>query len=237
MDCGPAALAALLGAHGVPAAVDALRGLCATDVDGTSIDDLEEIAARLGLEAEQVVVPLGQVLAAPELYLPAILLTRTPDGYLHFVVAWRGGGGGGGCGDAGGGVRRGRVDLVDPAVGRRRVRVADLHREALRHELVVTQEDWAAYALGEEARRALAARDVDGRLEQALALGPVAGVGALLSELEPGPEPVVEPAGADADDDPLVTVRAAVLIRAPRRRALEPGEVQAALALPAPRSP
>src|SRR4051812_3712914 len=171
MDCGPAALAALLGAHALPASVDALRGLCATDVDGTSIDDLEEIAARLGLEAAQVVVPLGQVLAAPELYLPAILLTRTPDGYLHFVVAWR--------------VRRGRVDLVDPAVGRRRVRVADLHREALRHELVITQEDWAAYALGEEARRALAGRGVGGRVGQALALWPVGGGGAPARELGP----------------------------------------------------
>src|SRR3954454_25209135 len=144
MDCGPAALAALLGAHGLPAGVDALRGLCATDVDGTSIDDLEEVAARLGLDAEQVVVPLGQVLAAPQLYLPAILLTKTPDGYLHFVVPWR--------------VRRGRVDLVDPAIGRRRVRVGDLHAEALRHELIATEDEWAEYALGEDARVALAAR-------------------------------------------------------------------------------
>src|SRR4051794_23860881 len=84
MDCGPAALAALLGAHGLPASVDGLRELCATDVDGTSIDDLELVAERLGLEAEQVVVPLGQVLAAPERYLPAILLTRSPDGLPAF---------------------------------------------------------------------------------------------------------------------------------------------------------
>jgi ATP-binding cassette subfamily B protein len=207
MDCGPAALAALLGAHGLPASVDGLRGLCATDVDGTSIDDLEVIAARLGLEAEQVVVPLGQVLAAPELYLPAILLTRAPDGYLHFVVAWR--------------VRRGRVDLVDPGIGRRRVRVADLHAEALRHEILATEAEWAEYALGEDARIALAARlnGSVGRLETAVANGAVDGVGALLNELEPEPDPVVERAGGDE-----VLVRGAVLVRAPRRREMEPGE-------------
>src|SRR4051812_11003972 len=208
MDCGPAALAALLGAHGLPASVDALRGLCATDVDGTSIDDLEEVAERLGLEAEQVVVPLGQVLAAPQLYLPAILLTRTPSGYLHFVVAWR--------------VRHGRVDLIDPAIGRRRVRVRNLHAEAFRHELLASADDWAEYALGEDARVALAARlnGAGARLDQALARGAVEGVGALLSELEPELDPVVERASGDE-----VVVRGAVLVRAPRRRELEPGEV------------
>ncbi len=207
MDCGPAALAALLGAHGLPTGVDALRGLCATDVDGTSIDDLEEVAERLGLEAEQVVVPLGQVLAAPHLYLPAILVTRTPNGYLHFVVAWR--------------VRRGRVDVVDPAVGRRRLRVRDLHAEAFRHELLASADDWAEYALGEDARVALQARlnGSGARLNEALARGAIEGVGALLSELEPESEPVVE---RQSDDE--VVVRGAVLVRAPRRRELEPGE-------------
>src|SRR4051794_770109 len=220
MDCGPAALAVLLGAHRVPAGVDALRGLCATDVDGTSIDDLELVAERLGLEAEQVVVPLGQVLAAPERYLPAILLTRSPDGYLHFVVPWR--------------VRRGRVDLVDPAVGRRRVRVADLHAETLRHELVATEAEWAEYALGEDARAALAARLNGSRLAEALERGPVAGVGALLGELEPEPEPVVEPAGGDEDGGPAGLVGGGGVVGAPRRRGARAGGGRAAPAPPAP---
>ncbi len=72
MDCGPVALTVLLGAHGLTADVDALRDVCATDVDGTSVDDLEEVACALGLDAEQVVVPWAQAVALPAAYLPAM---------------------------------------------------------------------------------------------------------------------------------------------------------------------
>src|SRR3954470_13838565 len=100
MDCGPAALAALLGAHGLPASVDGLRELCATDVDGTSIDELELVAERLGGSGERgggagggggggggAGAPRRPGAPPPRggRYLPAILLTRSPDGYLHFV--------------------------------------------------------------------------------------------------------------------------------------------------------
>jgi ATP-binding cassette subfamily B protein len=223
MDCGPASLAALLGAHGLPANVDALRAVCATAVDGTSVDDLEEVAFALGLDAEQLVVPLAQVLALAEAHLPAILLTRTLDGYVHFVVAWR--------------IRRGRVDLVDPAVGRRRVRIDELAREAFSHELEVPLDAWAQYALGEEAAAALVRRLQRGgssaeharaRVAEAQRRGPVDGIGALLAELDPDSPPAVRAAGEDGDGDPLVRVRGAVLIRAPRRR--EDAEVPASLA-------
>src|SRR4051794_1792013 len=191
MDCGPAALAVLLGAHGLACGVDALRGLCATDVDGTSIDDLEAIASRLGLDAEQVVVPLGQVLATPERHFPAILLTRTPHGFLHFVVAWR--------------VRRGRVDLVDPAVGRRRVRIADLQGEALRHTVLATADEWAEYALGEDTLAALRVR-APARLPRRPT---PAAIAALLADLEGAP--VAEPL-----DEGTLAFHGAVLLRAPR---------------------
>ena len=213
MDCGPASLAALLGAHGLTANVDALREVCATAVDGTSVDDLEDVACALGLDAEQVVVPFEQVVALAEAYLPAILLTRTPDGYVHFVVAWR--------------VRNGRVDLVDPAVGRRRVRVEALAREAFVHELEVPLDVWAGYALGDESAEALVQRLRSGgaseeraraRVEYARRLGPVDGIGALLTEFAPADRPVVQPAGEDGDGAPVVRVRGAVLVRAPRLR-------------------
>src|SRR4051812_18513804 len=55
-DCGPAALKAMLEGFGVRAGYARLREVCRTDVDGTSVDRLEQVANELGLDAEQVVV-------------------------------------------------------------------------------------------------------------------------------------------------------------------------------------
>ncbi|RYZ36041.1 MAG: hypothetical protein EOO71_33265 [Myxococcaceae bacterium] len=44
MDCGPAALKALLGGFGISVHYGRLREACRTSVDGTSIDTLEELA-------------------------------------------------------------------------------------------------------------------------------------------------------------------------------------------------
>ena len=181
------------------------------------MDDLEEVASRLGLDAEQVLVPWGQVSALPEAYLPAIVLTRNPDGYVHFVVVWR--------------IARDRVDVVDPAVGRRRVKLARFAQEVLRHEVVVSVEGWAAYAGGEDARRALIARlraagrsavQAQADVDAALADGPVAGVGGLLGELGDDDGGVaVADAGLDESGERLVQVRGAVLVRATGRRDVE----------------
>ena len=54
MDCGPAALKCLLDGFGMPVSYGRLREACQTNVDGTSIDTLEEVAVQLGLEAEQI---------------------------------------------------------------------------------------------------------------------------------------------------------------------------------------
>jgi ATP-binding cassette subfamily B protein len=56
-DCGPACLKSLLEGHGVSASYGRLREACRTDVDGSSIDTIEEIAVDLGLSARQVMVP------------------------------------------------------------------------------------------------------------------------------------------------------------------------------------
>ena len=53
MDCGPAALAALLGGIGIPASYGRLREACQTDVDGTSIDTLEDMLGVIGLDARR----------------------------------------------------------------------------------------------------------------------------------------------------------------------------------------
>ena len=63
MDCGPAALKCLLDGFGVPVSYGRLREACQTSVDGTSIDTLEDVAVRLGLDAEQIIVPVDRTAA------------------------------------------------------------------------------------------------------------------------------------------------------------------------------
>src|SRR6185436_10863471 len=62
MDCGPAALKSLLEGFGIHASYGRLREACQTDVDGSSIDTMEEVARKLGLDAEQVMIPLDHLL-------------------------------------------------------------------------------------------------------------------------------------------------------------------------------
>src|ERR1700686_4444545 len=89
MDCGPAALKCLLEGFGISANYGRLREACQTDVDGTSIDTMEEVAIQLGLEAEQIVIPVDHVLLREAESLPAIAVVLLPSGVTHFVVAWR----------------------------------------------------------------------------------------------------------------------------------------------------
>ena len=49
MDCGPAALKCLLEGFGISVSYGRLREACQTDIDGTSIDTMEEVAQQLGL--------------------------------------------------------------------------------------------------------------------------------------------------------------------------------------------
>ncbi|MBX9792926.1 MAG: hypothetical protein K2Y02_01365, partial [Burkholderiaceae bacterium] len=109
MDCGPAALACVLGGFGIRASYGRLREACQTDVDGTSIDTLEVVAGQLGLQAEQVMVPIDHLLRFGADALPAIVVLRQGDGGTHFVVVWR---------------RVGRwLQVMDPAHGRRWARI------------------------------------------------------------------------------------------------------------------
>src|SRR5215218_5903587 len=105
MDCGPASLKCLLEGFGTPVSYGRLREACQTDVDGTSIDTLEEVAGQLGLEAEQVMLPPERLLAPGSESLPAIVVVRRANNATHFLVVWR---------------RHGPlVQLMDPATGRR----------------------------------------------------------------------------------------------------------------------
>lgn len=136
MDCGPAALKCLLEGFGVEASYGRLREACQTDVDGTSIDTLEEIALMLGLTAEQVMVPLDHVLPLEAHTLPAIVVVRHPSGVTHFVVVWR---------------RHGNfVQVMDPAVGRRWMSCEQLLSDLYIHTTPVLAADWREWAGGAE---------------------------------------------------------------------------------------
>ncbi|MGE5186928.1 MAG: cysteine peptidase family C39 domain-containing protein, partial [Acidobacteriota bacterium] len=144
MDCGPACLTALLRGHGIAASYGRLREACQTDVDGTSIDTVEEIARELGLDVEQIMVPVDHVLLPGYEATPSVAVTRQPNGATHFVVLW--------------GRTLGRFQIMDPARGRRWVAPHALGDELYVHELEVPAADWREVAAGDELRVPLAAR-------------------------------------------------------------------------------
>lgn len=132
MDCGPAALKCLLEGFGIRVSYGRLREACQTDVDGTSIDTLEEIARQLGLEAEQVMIPLDHLLLPEARVLPALVVIRLPSGVTHFVVAWR--------------LQGPFVQVMDPATGRRWPTRQSFLAEIYVHEHPVPAAAWRDWA-------------------------------------------------------------------------------------------
>lgn len=144
MDCGPAALKCLLEGFGIRVHYGRLREACQTDVDGTSIDTMEEVANQLGLEAEQIVLPVDHVLLDEAHAHPAIAIVVLPNGITHFVVVWR---------------RHGPfVQLMDPATGRRWVRITKFLSDLYTHKMPVPAEDWREYARSDDFLNALRRR-------------------------------------------------------------------------------
>jgi ATP-binding cassette subfamily B protein len=165
MDCGPASLTALLHGFGIPVSYGRLREACQTDVDGTSIDMLEQVAGQLGLCAEQVMLPREHLLLPEAEALPALLVVRLPDGLTHFVIVWR---------------RWGRlVQVMDPSKGRRWLPNRRLLETAFLHTQVVSAADFEAWATSPAFRRPLArrlqslgVRQPEGTLIDRVAAGP-----------------------------------------------------------------
>ncbi|MEO0603008.1 MAG: cysteine peptidase family C39 domain-containing protein, partial [Myxococcota bacterium] len=121
-----------------------LREACHTDVDGTSIDTLEELAVQLGLDAEQLLVPVDHVLEAASGSLPAIATTRLPSGFTHFVVIWR---------------RHGPlVQVMDPSGGRRWTSVRALQEELYVHAMPLPVSLVTDYLRSDDFVEALRAR-------------------------------------------------------------------------------
>src|SRR6185436_5618932 len=144
MDCGPAALKTLFEGFGIPISYGRLREACQTDLDGTSIDTMEDVANRLGLEAEQILVPLDHLMVPEARCLPAIVVVRHPNGLTHFVVAWRRHGG--------------LLQVMDPATGRRWPGLRQFLDEVYLHRMPVPAAGWRDWAGSEEFQAPLAAR-------------------------------------------------------------------------------
>ncbi|MDC0674545.1 ATP-binding cassette domain-containing protein [Nannocystis radixulma] len=146
MDCGPAALKCVLEGHGIHVSYGRLREACQTGIDGTSIDTLEEIAGELGIDAQQLIVPLDHVFEPAARALPALLVVRQPGGSNHFLVVWS-------ChGDL--------VQLMDPGTGRRWTQRRRLLDSAYLHSQRTPAAAWREWASSPEFVEALRARCV-----------------------------------------------------------------------------
>ena len=136
MDCGPASLKCLAEGFGIPVSYGRLREACQTDVDGTSIDTMEEVATQLGLEAEQIVAPADFVLLPEANLLPAIAVVLRASKLTHFVVAWRSHGA--------------FLQVMDPAIGRQWEPKAQFVSNLYIHTLPVPAQGWREWAESEK---------------------------------------------------------------------------------------
>jgi ABC-type bacteriocin/lantibiotic exporter with double-glycine peptidase domain len=137
MDCGPASLKCLLEGFRIETSYSHLRDVCQTDVDGASIDSVEQLANQLGLQAEQIMLPPDHILLPQAKAIPAIAIVRNAEGLTHFVVIWQ-------CVGS-------YVQLMDPAVGRRWVRADHFLRSLYIHTLTIGAAEWRDWAGSPEA--------------------------------------------------------------------------------------
>jgi ABC-type bacteriocin/lantibiotic exporter with double-glycine peptidase domain len=131
LDCGPAALKALLEGFGIHISYGRLREACQTDLDGTSIDTIEDVAKELGLAAEQIMVPADH-LVLDRTILPAVAVVRLPHDSTHFVLIWR---------------KVGPFfQIMDPATGRHWRRARTFLEQVYAHRVTVSGEEWKSWA-------------------------------------------------------------------------------------------
>ncbi|QAT84947.1 ABC transporter ATP-binding protein/peptidase [Corallococcus coralloides] len=155
-DCGPASLKSLFAGMGAELNYRVLREVCQTDVDGTSIVTLDEVANQLGLDSEQVMLPLDHVVVPEAKALPAIIVTLSAGGRPHFVVLWN---------------RVGPfIQVMDPAAGRHWTRISTLLSHLYQHTTSVPATGWREWAGSEEAVATFERRLLDLGETQARAL-------------------------------------------------------------------
>ncbi len=155
-DCGPASLKSMFAGLGLELNYRVLREVCQTDIDGTSIGTLDEVANQLGLDAEEVMLPIDHVVLAEAKALPAIIVTLTAGGRPHFIVLWK---------------RIGPfVQVMDPAAGRHWTRVETFLRNLYEHTTSAPADAWREWAGSDEAVAAFERRLLDLRVVGAKAL-------------------------------------------------------------------
>jgi ATP-binding cassette subfamily B protein len=108
VECGPACLAMVLGYHGHRAALEEVRALCGATRDGTTAAALLDASSHLGLRGRGVKVDLEQLALLP------VGSTILHWEFQHFVVL--------------AGVDPRWVEIVDPAVGPRKVPIDEVRR-------------------------------------------------------------------------------------------------------------
>lgn len=132
MDCGPAALYGMLAGCGIRIDYEQLRERCQTDVDGASIDTLEELAVELGVDAQQTILPADHLFLDEARAMPALVVVRLPSGNTHFVVVWR---------------RHGkRVQVMDPGARRHLSRIDELQDQLFIHTIPFEADVWRQWA-------------------------------------------------------------------------------------------
>jgi ATP-binding cassette subfamily B protein len=141
IDCGVAATACLLRGCGIPANYERLREACQTDVDGTSIDTLQEIINRIGFQFIQHLLPEDSFLSEAELRLPAIVPISTPGGAPHFVVLWR--------------RIAGFWQVMDPSRGRRWLSDDELRQSLHRHVQMFEPREFREWAEQSSCRKSM----------------------------------------------------------------------------------
>ena len=104
-ECGIACLSMVLAHHGKWVPLEQMRHLCGSSRDGISAGSLARAAKQMGLVTKGFGVKPDELRNLP---MPQIVFWE----FNHFVVLER--------------IEGDVVDLVDPAVGRRRMRMADL---------------------------------------------------------------------------------------------------------------
>ena len=135
MDCSPAALKCLLDGFGMPVSYGRLREACQTNVDGTSIDTLEDVAVHLGLDAEQIMLPVDHVLLPEAQTLPALVVVRLP--MATPTSWWRG-------------AAMAFVQVMDPATGRRWPTCRQFLDVLYVHTMPIPAVAWRAWAGSDE---------------------------------------------------------------------------------------
>lgn len=144
MDCGPSTLKSVFDGHRRPINLERLRERCQTDVDGTSLSAMRDVAERLGLDVDTVMMPRDSVLVPEASALPAIVVLRNPDGLLHFVLAWNQIGS--------------FVQVMDPGRGRSWISEKRLLEQLSEHTLELPTARWREWAGGDDFRAPLLAK-------------------------------------------------------------------------------